>query len=77
MNISKEDIDFYKTKLGERITELRLKNGLSLRKLAIIADMEHHQILNIESGKTDLRLSTILKLSKALSVSPKDLLDTK
>ncbi|MNE53022.1 anaerobic benzoate catabolism transcriptional regulator [compost metagenome] len=73
MNISKEEIDSYKTKLGERITELRLKNELSLRRLAILADMEHHQILNIERGKTDLRLSTILKLSKALNILPKDL----
>ena len=73
MNISKEEIDSYKTKLGERITELRLKNELSLRRLAILADMEHHQILNIERGKTDLRLSTILKLSKALDILPKDL----
>lgn len=56
---------------GENLSKIRKAKGLSLRKLAVLAEMEHHQILNIEKGG-DLRLSTVYKLAKALEVSPKD-----
>lgn len=56
---------------GENLSKIRKAKGLSLRKLAVLAEMEHHQILNIEKGG-DLRLSTLYKLAKALEVSPKD-----
>ena len=56
---------------GKNLGSIRQKRGLSLRKLALLADMEHHQILHIESG-SDVKLSTIHKLAKALDVPLKD-----
>ena len=57
--------------LGKNLANMRQKKGLSLRKLALLADMEHHQILNIERG-ADVKLSTIQKLAKALEVPIRD-----
>jgi len=54
---------------GKNLYKIRSSKGLSSRKLAILADMEHHQILNIEKGG-DLRLSIIYKLAKALEIAP-------
>jgi transcriptional regulator with XRE-family HTH domain len=59
---------------GKNLANIRQKKGLSLRKLALLADMEHHQILHIESG-ADVKLSTIHKLAKALEVPLKDLFE--
>ena len=60
--------DYSAQTFGNRVETIRKSKGLSLRTLASLAEMEHHQILNIEKGITDLRLSTILKLAKALEV---------
>jgi len=56
---------------GKNLLKIRTERGLSLRKLAVLAEMEHHQILNIEKGG-DLRLSSIYKLAKALEISPQE-----
>ena len=55
---------------GKNLLKFRTLKGLSLRQLAVLAEMEHHQILKIEKGG-DLRLSSIYKLAKALDVSAK------
>ncbi|RZK13197.1 MAG: XRE family transcriptional regulator [Flavobacterium sp.] len=72
MNIS--ELNVYKEKLGERIRSLREKKELSVRAFALIADIEHHQLINIEKGRVDVRYSTIIKLATAFEIQPKDLL---
>ena len=68
------DIHSLKLLIGKRIKELREGNGYSVRKLALLAEMEHQQILAVEKGDTDFRLSTLVKLSNALEVPPNELL---
>lgn len=41
----------------------------------VIAEMEHHQILAIEKGSTDVRLSTLIKMCNALEILPQELLN--
>lgn len=62
------DIQRFKEAVGRRIFALRKAKGYSSRKLAILADMEHHQVLAIEKGNTDMRLSTLFKICVALEV---------
>ena len=48
------------------LTQLRLSKGISQTKLAEILDTKQPQIARLEKGETDVRMSTIEKLSKAL-----------
>lgn len=72
MNIS--ELNVYKEKLGERVRCLREERELSVRAFALVADIEHHQLINIEKGRIDVRYSTIIKLATAFEIQPKDLL---
>lgn len=72
--IAKEDKIVYK-KLGSKIKKLREDKGLSLRKLAAVADIKHPQLFDIENGKRDLRLSTLLKVARAMNISAHELLN--
>jgi len=65
----------FKEILGTRISSERVGRGLGVRELALIAGIEHHQLINIEKGRVDIRLSTLLKIAKALNVKARDLLD--
>lgn len=73
MNIG--ELNLYKEKLGERIKTLREKKDLGVRAFALLADIEHHQLINIEKGRVDVRYSTIIKISVTLGIEPKDLLN--
>jgi len=61
--------------LGERIEKLRLQNKKGVREFALLADIEHHQLINIEKGRVDPRTSTLRKISLALGIKLKDLVD--
>jgi len=65
----------FKIILGKTIEGLRIKKQLSTRQFALLAGMEHHQIINIEKGRVDIRLSTLIKIAKVFDVKPKELLD--
>ena len=52
-----------------RLRELREARGLSLRKLAVKADVHYVSIARLEAGLLDPRLSTLLKLCKVLGVT--------
>ncbi|MFI5161230.1 MAG: helix-turn-helix domain-containing protein [Sphingobacteriales bacterium] len=68
-------IETFKETLGKKIESLRTDKKFGVREFALIADIEHHQLINIEKGRVDIRLSTLLKIAKALDVEPKELLD--
>lgn len=55
---------------GQKIRNIRKEKGLSQRELAAIAELEHKQILKIEKGESDIRLTTFLKLIWALEIEP-------
>jgi transcriptional regulator with XRE-family HTH domain len=59
---------------GSGLKRKRKAKGLSMRALAVVADMDHASINDIEKGKTDLKLLTICKLAEALGVEPADMM---
>ena len=64
-----------KIKLGKKIKEFRRKRGITQEQLAELVETSYKYIQRIE-GKTppDVRLTTIIKLAKALKVKPDELL---
>jgi len=72
-----ESYQIVKEKFGIHLRSLRVERDLSLRELALKAELNHNKIGLIESGNTDLQLTTIFKLAKGLEIEPKELLDFK
>jgi|GEM_PF-1187846 len=68
------DTQQFKEAIGKEIYRLRKEKGYSSRKFAVLADMEHHQVLSIEKGNTDMRLSTFIKICNALETTPQELI---
>ncbi|PST84977.1 XRE family transcriptional regulator [Pedobacter yulinensis] len=66
--------DLFKIALGKRITDLRNERAVGLRKFALIADMEHHQLIDIEKGRRDPRILTLRKIAAAFEMSLPELL---
>jgi transcriptional regulator with XRE-family HTH domain len=62
-----------KIQFGEIVRKLRKAKKIGQAKFAALADMEPKQILDIEKGRSDIRLSTIIKLITALKVTPNEL----
>jgi len=62
------NLDLLKIKLGEHIRALRKEKGFSIRQFALQAGIEHPQLINIEKGRIDLKLSTLNKISCALDI---------
>jgi transcriptional regulator with XRE-family HTH domain len=61
--------------MGIRLRAIREKKGLSLRVLAEKAGVTFASINRIELGKASPRYATLEKLSKALGVSVRDLIE--
>ncbi|MBL7738330.1 MAG: helix-turn-helix transcriptional regulator [Chitinophagaceae bacterium] len=59
------DIKFLEA-LGARIKELRIKKGITQHELAIRCDFEKASMSRIESGKTNITVLTLRKISNAL-----------
>lgn len=70
MPISENDL---RLRLGEKIEELRSSKNLGVREFALIAEIEHHQLINIEKGRVDLRLKTLRKIAIGLDVDIQEL----
>jgi transcriptional regulator with XRE-family HTH domain len=62
---------------GMHLKALRKEKGLTLRGLALEADMEHSQLSKIERGINNPTISTVLALSKALEISIQQMFDFK
>ncbi|MEI9806448.1 MAG: helix-turn-helix transcriptional regulator [Bacteroidota bacterium] len=54
--------------LGARIKELRLKQDMSQNDLSIQCNFEKASMSRIESGKTNVTVLTLRRISKALGV---------
>lgn len=61
-------------KFGENLRRLREKRNLSLREVALNCNIDNGQISNIEQGKVNITLNTLLELAKGLRVEPAELL---
>jgi transcriptional regulator with XRE-family HTH domain len=61
-------------RFGKHLEKIRTDKGLSLRKLADIADVDFSQIHRIEKGLTNPSLTMLLVLAEGLNVSVSELL---
>lgn len=61
-----------KIKIGNRIKELRAKKDLSQNDLAFYAGLDRSYLASVESGKRNVSIVNIEKITSALEVSLKD-----
>jgi len=66
-----EDI---KIRFGRRLRELRLEKGWSQETLANLAEIDRTYIPGIESGKRNVSIIILEKLSKSFEINISDLL---
>jgi len=64
----------YVQSIGERIRILRQKKGWSQSQLAERANIDSRNLSRLETGKAKPKLSTIISLANALSITPNDIL---
>ena len=62
-------------KFGKQVRKFRLSKNLSQEGLADLADLHWTYISGIERGIRNISLKNIAKISKALGLNLKDLLD--
>ncbi len=60
-------------RLGLNIKKLREAKGLSFRELSYACEIDHSKISKIEKGQINITFTTILQLSKALEITPSEL----
>lgn len=61
-------------KLGMKIKQLRTEKGISQNTFGFDIEMEKSNVSRLESGKTNPRISTLFRVSKALNISLAELL---
>ena len=59
----------YRRQFASRLKLLREQAGLSLNRLADLADMDHSQLVRLESGERTCTLETAIQIACALGVS--------
>ncbi len=63
------------TKIGKNVRKIRVKKKVTQEALAFDAGLNRAYIGYIERGERNPSTQTLVKIAKALKVSPKDLLD--
>jgi transcriptional regulator with XRE-family HTH domain len=63
--------------LGTQVRIVRQKQGLSMRQLALQADMEYSQLSKIERGVINTTVSSLQSLAEAMNVPIKDFFEFK
>ena len=61
--------------LGKRIRALREERNISQEELADRADIHRNYISQIEGGKRNVSFYNVVKIARALKVSPSRLID--
>lgn len=62
-------------RFGQNVRKARLAHGWTQEQLAAESGLAYVQVSRIERGRREIRLRTLVKLVRALEVSPSDLLD--
>ena len=62
-----------KESFGNRVRELRNSLGISQEKFALKIDMDRTYFASVESGKRNISIENIFKISKGLEVSMEEL----
>ena len=65
----------YFKKLGDKIKILREEKGLDQKTFAFECEISRTQLHMIESGKTNPRLLTLMKIANTLEISLSKLID--
>ncbi len=73
--MKKTEKDKYLKEFGENLTKLRLSKNLSQAQLSYDTDLDVMTISRIERGLMNVSLINIYKISIALGVEPKSLVD--
>ncbi|MBQ7307749.1 MAG: helix-turn-helix transcriptional regulator [Clostridia bacterium] len=58
-----------KEKVGQRIKELRTKQGLSQEEFAFKCELDRTYITSLERGKRNISLENLEKIAKAFNMS--------
>lgn len=58
--------------IGQKIAETRHLKGMTQEDLAGAAEVNRAFLSNIENGRVNLSVVMLIKLSKALGISPKE-----
>lgn len=74
--MNKRNNEFTKA-FGNHLRKLRMVKGLSIRELALEADIEFKRIYLIEHGQVNPTIVTVQTLAEALGLSHQDLFDFK
>ena len=61
--------------LGQRIVKLRNEKQIKQFDLAIACEMDDSSLRKIEKGKINITIKTLLKISNALEIDVKTLID--
>ena len=61
--------------LGKRVRALREQRGISQEALADLAEIHRNYISQIEGGKRNLSFFNLVKIARALKVSPAKLIE--
>ena len=62
--------------VGNRLLAFRKKAGLTQSEAAELAGLSDRAYADIERGSTNMRVETLLKICRALNITPNDLLCT-
>jgi transcriptional regulator with XRE-family HTH domain len=60
---------------GERLESLRSSKGLSLSEVSNATGIDLETLSGYEAGKSEPKLTAILRISEVLSISPEQLID--
>lgn len=60
---------------GKHLRSLRQSKNLTLRKMALLCNIEYADIQRYETGKINITLLSLAELAKALEIELKDILD--
>jgi transcriptional regulator with XRE-family HTH domain len=71
--VRKNDLSADIISLGKRIEEIIKEKGLKTREVAHDADMDVENLRKYIKGKQEMKVSTMLKISKSLKVKVSDL----
>lgn len=58
-----------KEKVGQRIKELRIKQGLSQEEFAFRCELDRTYITSLERGKRNISLTNLEKIAKAFNMT--------
>jgi len=64
-------------RIGERIRKIREEKNISQQEIAALCDFEKSSMSRLEAGRTNPTVTTLYKISAALGVTIKDLVDIK